>query len=606
MKLLSLTVKGFRSIIEATVNFDDHSVLIGPNGSGKSALVEAIALALGRQKLVRPLTEHDFHAGDPGPSDRIQIVATLGGFHPNSPDDHFDWFRIGRGIPKWWNRVRCSPAAEKIAKDDLLCVQIGFAARFDRDSLDVETVRYFHDSETIVDPFLDEAQVPIPPRLLHELGVFILSVRRTWDRAVSFRSELFRRAVTRLGTIPAAEILAIRDELRRPARPLESQGSFKTIAERLSTSLDAIIAGDSRLLLRLTSTDSNSVLDTIIPHYQFGGGTPLPVDRHGSGLVSLQTFLLLLECCSLLKQEQKDSFLIIEEPELHLPPHLQGQLCSLAQGAATQTLTTTHSPRVAAFFRAARIRVMATPARVSEVRTLCEAPLSTNAPNSMRKLFLDNLSSTIEAIMCPVVLIPEGRTDQEWLRQLSGAMSRPALAQEDAVLPYTAFGASVGVVPTHDAAVVDTVKALLGASTRLVVLVDGDRQGDTYVRDLLTLQSPPCRILQWPDGWAIEEAVAWTMSGDLTMSGALFAGMNLDTATDFESIAANLKRSLKTNYLAFEEIVSAIRESPACATRARTLLETVRLSCLGGPKYPACVHLDERTSERCEVLRLAL
>ncbi len=56
---------------------------------------------LGRDRLVRPLTEHDFRGSTPRPTDRITIVATLIGFEPNEPDNHMDWFRWGRRTIKW-------------------------------------------------------------------------------------------------------------------------------------------------------------------------------------------------------------------------------------------------------------------------------------------------------------------------------------------------------------------------------------------------------------------------------------------------------------------------------------------------------------------------
>src|SRR3546814_9481224 len=81
--------------------FHELTTLIGPNNAGKTTITEALALVLGRDRLVRPLTEHDFHGSTPEALDRIKIVATLTGYVPNRSDQHPDWFRWGRATIKW-------------------------------------------------------------------------------------------------------------------------------------------------------------------------------------------------------------------------------------------------------------------------------------------------------------------------------------------------------------------------------------------------------------------------------------------------------------------------------------------------------------------------
>src|SRR5216683_2774797 len=103
MTILRLRIDGFRGIEKGDIRFPGHTVLIGPNGCGKSSVVDALSLVLGRSRMVRPLTEHDFTGGDPGPASRIRIVATLAGFSSDDPSDHHDWFQSGRAVPKWFD-----------------------------------------------------------------------------------------------------------------------------------------------------------------------------------------------------------------------------------------------------------------------------------------------------------------------------------------------------------------------------------------------------------------------------------------------------------------------------------------------------------------------
>jgi putative ATP-dependent endonuclease of the OLD family len=83
MRIVRLQIKNFRGIRSADIHFGQTSVLIGPNNVGKTTIVEALALLLGRDRLVRDMTEHDFYGGDPQVTDRVRVVVTLDGFPKN-------------------------------------------------------------------------------------------------------------------------------------------------------------------------------------------------------------------------------------------------------------------------------------------------------------------------------------------------------------------------------------------------------------------------------------------------------------------------------------------------------------------------------------------
>jgi putative ATP-dependent endonuclease of the OLD family len=131
---------------------------------------------------------------------------------PRAP--HSQWFSENRGIPKWYQRSTGKLFSEPQSDSDELTVQVALCARFDRSELNVETIRYFHDDDAIVDPFDEEVVQNVPPRLLAEIGFFLVPAHRTWDKLVSFNSELFRRILDSSGPLKATEILAERDRLR--------------------------------------------------------------------------------------------------------------------------------------------------------------------------------------------------------------------------------------------------------------------------------------------------------------------------------------------------------------------------------------------------------
>src|ERR1700748_2324590 len=164
MWIRQLDIENFRGIKSAQVNFGERqTVLVGPNGAGKSTVVEAFALLFGRDRLVRTLTEHDFFGSNPAAADRIRLIATITGFSSNTVSDHRQWFSERRGVPKWLNASSGTLLPEPETANDVLCVQLGFCARFDRSELCVETVRYFHD-DTVSDPFDEDVVQTVPAR----------------------------------------------------------------------------------------------------------------------------------------------------------------------------------------------------------------------------------------------------------------------------------------------------------------------------------------------------------------------------------------------------------------------------------------------------------
>jgi hypothetical protein len=109
-------------------------------------------------------------------ADRVSVVATLIGFVSDDPDRNTEWFREERAIEKWWDPTTGVLYPEPGTGRKLAC-QIGAAARFDRETLDVEVIRYFHDDDGIDDVFAaGEAIKTVPSRLIRELGFFLAAL----------------------------------------------------------------------------------------------------------------------------------------------------------------------------------------------------------------------------------------------------------------------------------------------------------------------------------------------------------------------------------------------------------------------------------------------
>lgn len=581
MKVLALRIRDFRGIEMADLVFHDHVTLIGPNGVGKSTIVDALCLVFGRSKLVPTLTEHDFRGSSPNRAARIKIIATVGGFTPDDPGHHRGtWFRQGRAVEKFWDASDKKARPERTTGNEALCVEIGFCARFDHDELTVEQLRYFHDDDEAGDPF-DDGVVPVPNTLLNEVGFYVLPARRTWEMTVSFASELFRKAVATVGGIPASAVLDIRNKVRSPDAPIEADPAIAPLVTAVNARLARLLPDQPQLQIRLTATDSESVLKALIPHYTSPDGVSLPAGRHGGGLLALQTLILLLETCRARRAANQSFILALEEPELHVPPGLQRQIVSDALAAANQTICTTHAPRVAACYSTDSVYVVRRTGGVLEAKQLLtESVLKIS--NAARRLLVDERVRLLEALMYPWILVPEGRIDFEFVRLFLDVAQGTATGA-------SRFETHVGMIPTPDASIVNTVARLLTLQDGVCALVDGDAAGNGYVTDLVALAKAPSVIVQWPIDWAIEDVVGWIAGADPSVLASI--GHRLDVAapaTPAELVRRlksqdRAKEGLKGHYLAYEEVAFSLRESEACSSRVAAFLEELANAIAGGP-----------------------
>lgn len=606
MRVARLRISGFRGIQEADIWLTKQSVLVGPNGCGKSTVIDAISLALGRTKMVRALTEHDFGGSNPAATTRIRIIVTFVGFPANDPEENDTWFRADRAVPKWIGpdrREYAEPGADRA-----LCANVGFCARFDRDELEVVSVRYFHDDDDAIDPFNDDGGLlQAPTRLLNDVGFFVLPARRDWDAVASFNSDLFRRTVSNLAGIPAEEILNQRDALRSPTVKIEDSEKLATLVTGLNERLARLAPNAPKFQLRVTSGDSEAVLQSLLPHYARAGGPSLPAARHGTGLVTLQSLLLLLEVGRARLEKGLSFVLALEEPELHLSPGIHGRLVAEAVATADQVICTTHSPEVARVFQPTTALIVTNEAGHMAARPFLTQPLNAAATNNERKLYLLNRARVVSALMHSFVLIPEGRFDCEWL-------TRFAEIADPHTTHTSPFGAVFGVVPTENAAVAFTAERLTPLRSNIVAMVDGDAAGNGYVTTLTTLAQPPSLIIQLPADWTIEDVVRWMLdpSGPAelaTLAAALpgFAFASLDALRDLLKTSNNKNANivgLKEDMLAHECVAGVLESTLVCRARVVSFCEAF-VSAAAGAHHQQIMTDATRSTAATRVVRLA-
>ncbi len=576
MHITRLKISGFRGVRSADITLGRHAVLVGPNNSGKTTIIEALALLFGRDRLVRRLTEHDFHGSAPIEATRILCIATVTGFTPNDPLHHSSWFSPERGVEKWFDPKAKTLSAAPDAQHTDLAVQIGFAARFDLDELEAETLRFFVDDEdTLGDPFAVDAHLrTIHTKVLQELGFFLVPASRTWDRWISFSSELFRRVVATRGNMPAQAVRAERQRLWTPPKAvrLEDQSGLFEIVDAANDELRALMASAPRLQLRLTATDSDSVLECVVPHFVQGTGPTLPSQRQGTGLVSLQSLLLLMQFGKARAETGQSFMLALEEPELHIQPSQQKRLVNRLNALCNQTIVTTHSPIVAAMFPAPDTLFIETREGALSAKPLMDA-MPAQPTNHQQHLLYAWRQKLVAALMHECVLIPEGVSDVAWLEALQTALEQhQGWDSERANTPL--LSTFVGIVPTIDAKIADTFALVSAVHARPCILVDGDKDGRGYFDAVKGSTPPPRCVVFWLQDWAMEHVVSWIAGADeAAMLAALGTALGA-SFTDREVLTAHLLTQ-KSYAPTHESAVVTLMANAACRARTALLLNAL-------------------------------
>lgn len=577
MRVANLKIENFRGVRSGFVRFGRHPVLVGDNNTGKTTLIEALTLLLGRDRLVRELTEHDFYGSCPQPVDRIKLVGTITDFPNDDPEHSSHWFREGRAVIKWLDEITGAVHPMRDHQAWKLCCQIAVQARFDHESLSVEMLRFFHDHDDPVDPFAEDTPAVVPGKLIQELSFYLVRASRTWDKVFSWGNELFKRTVLAAAAQPAVALLAERDRLRAPEQPIDADPCIEPLIQNLNNELAQSFPNAPRVQLRLTGTDSRSVMEAVSAHFATADGIGIPAARQGSGLISMQGLLLLLELGRARAAAGGEFLMALEEPEVHLPPSAQQRLVQRVQALSTQTFVTTHSPLVASMADPTSVLILKKHDGELSAEPFLEAPLPATAPNWQRKFFQHSRVDVLGALMQPSLLVPEGRADFQLLRCILRPLMMTAGWADTMSRP---FGIEVGVVPTEDAKVIETHLLMARLHRRVSCLVDGDDEGLLYVGRLQAAVPPPASVIRWNDGAMIEDSVGWILSADEAAAIAKLAELSQVPPTSAEDVIAYLK-ARKMDVIAYELVAEAISTTPACRARAADLLAGLACACAG-------------------------
>lgn len=348
MKLSKLYIKGFRNFKEATINFNNQSLIIGANDVGKTNLLYALRILLDRgfSDLDLELKESDFYAYE----ETNEVIITA--FFDDIKEDCI-----------------LSKMKGDISGDGNLVIKY-LATKG-------EDYKFFC-GKSDADEDLHEYAIPYYRKVLNIK--YINSKRDFWGYINKTKNILLQQAKEDRSaeTIDMDDALykQISDKLKEVDSQIPELSYVKNATEQINEELNklAIHNQEQKVVFDTASTDTDSVINKISITSKHGDKKLL---IGGEGRLN-QIYLSLWASQNRISEYSNEvSILCVEEPEAYLHPHQQRELTRyLCQVLKGQVILTSHSPYI-----------------------VCEF-----SPNSIMRLYKDDQETKVASDGCSSVI----------------------------------------------------------------------------------------------------------------------------------------------------------------------------------------------------------
>ena len=340
MRIKNVTIKNFRGIgtLSAAIDLSDFSIFIGDNGTAKTTILEAVNYCLSPSFVGSRLDVNDFHNGE---DCEIEITVEFdSAFNAEVPDGYNEQIVVCNKVTLIAKKREKSAPGK--AFSDLVTIShyvIPVATRGAKG--------WSQPRKTSSSPFLfTERQLSFPSIDVELPKSFYFPKTRNRQLSKGFNSSLSNIISDlnwRFDKSQREKPEAERFKLQR------NQFHESVIAETGGDTLKKTIDATNEILsaMGIDKVDI-SLVKTLTP-YEYSeivfpfDGFELPVEKGGSG-VEMAIAIALLEAMA--KISKGKIVLVIDEPELHLHPKLQGKLFDHFKTISSeiQIIVSTHSP----------------------------------------------------------------------------------------------------------------------------------------------------------------------------------------------------------------------------------------------------------------------
>jgi putative ATP-dependent endonuclease of OLD family len=406
----TIRVSGLRGLQNIEVKLGPVTVLTGMNNTGKTSLLKAIQIALGNRQFI---TQDDFYCSDSNSSEKIIIdiyIVPIGEDGKICNDFSENWetlFTVDR-IKIDTEGKSFIPLRTIVTYDELNTIYKSKQYILpDWPLFENESQVFWHQAANGNEKTFHYDEVPF----------FYMDAQRDILEDMKVRNSYLGKMISKIEYSKEA-VEQIEQQIKELNELTVSSSSvlshIKATLKELDSALDTSSEGVEITPFTKKIRDLNKGLSI----YYSDKKDSFPMEYHGMGTRSWSSLLTLKSFINLLDKKAENEktpffpILAIEEPEAHLHPNAQKKLYGQIEGIKGQKIISTHSPYIAASAELSQLRNF----YKDDVTVACGA-INTGelSPEDIRKIRRQVINTRGEIFFSKVIVFFEGETEEQAL-----------------------------------------------------------------------------------------------------------------------------------------------------------------------------------------------
>ena len=412
MGILIQTIRifGFRGLKNIEVNLEPVTVLTGMNNTGKTSFLKALQIALGNRLFI---THDDFYLSGEFNTDKIIVdlkIVPVDAEGKISADFGENWELLFTE-----DRITIDEDGNSFVPLRSVVIYDQFRATFrTRQSILPEWPAFENENHE----FWYQTQNGKDWSFFYEeLPFFYMDAQRDILDDMKTKTSYLGKMISKI-EFSKEDVKKIEKQIKelneQAVRSSDILANIKTTLKELNTAMDTPDEGVEITPFTKKIRDLNKGLSI----YYRDKKESFPMEYHGMGtrswssLLTLKSFIDILDKNAAKEQNVFFPILAIEEPEAHLHPNAQKKLYSQIKGVKGQKIISTHSPYIAASAELSQIRNF----YKDDVSVACGAINTKNLDKEdIRKIKRQVINTRGEIFFSKAIVFFEGETEGQAL-----------------------------------------------------------------------------------------------------------------------------------------------------------------------------------------------